>query len=182
MALFNLISIDEPVQKLIKTYQENWGELYYDVFIPNDSSYVERPTMADVCRVILENEIISPDGKDRPKGQIVTVDEFLGNYLEMYERKQQSDNNVGCYTIQGYEFAFFSPPYGIRLKFEKAVDIFNKLNIYLFGEMSEENLQIIEWDCTSLSNYFINEWWDFCWAVWSNEKKWLVLIYGTATD
>ena len=132
-------------------------------------------------QAMLDRNFLSITDVSKLNGKMIKVDEFLGNYLETRKRKQESKGPVSCFTVQGYEFAFFYPPYGIRLEFDEALAIFNHINAYLFETMDEESLIVTEWE-TGFSKFFINEWWDFCWAIWSKRKKWLVLVYGTATD
>jgi hypothetical protein len=172
---FKQTEIDNRIQDLIETYQDHFGELHYSLFSPvSDDNDNPNPTLSDMRQAIIESGVLPITHKDSLVGRTVPVTEFLGYYLK-------DDHRTGHCTIQGYEYAFFHPPYGISLDFTSALALFKKINVYLFGEVNDSNLKVVEWE-TDFSDFFINEWWDFCWTVWSNSKGWLVFIYGTATD
>jgi hypothetical protein len=170
---FKQTEIDNKIQDLIETYQNHFGELHYSLFFPVSDDY-PNPGLSDMRQAIIESDVLPITYQDSLVGRTVPVTEFFGYYL-------RDDHKTGHFTIQGYEYAFFHPPYGISLDFASALAFFNKINGYLFGEVNDSNLKVVEWE-TNFSDFFINDWWDFCWTVWSKSKGWLVFIYGTATD
>lgn len=171
--------LPERILQLAERYQDNFGELNYHIFRPS-TQIKFFPSILNMQQAILTSNLFSAIKKEKLCGKFISSYKFIGNYPEEFEEYFHGRGPVVT-QVRGYVKAFFYPPHGLSLKLENAIELFVEINDALLGEMSEDNLHIAQWS-TEFSQDFINEIWDFCWTVWSQQKKWLLLIYGTSTD
>jgi len=180
--LHHQISMPPGLKSLTDTYESWKGELQYAFYVfpsNNPELDVDVSLVEEWSRLAIAQEFVGTG-----RGKRLSVEDFLGNCrFDMFEAQAQGKDgkSVGG-VVAGYEFAFTQPPYGLRAKTVIEIfHLFDQINALVLGPVTDANLIIYEWDTTGL-NYFINDWWDFLWTVWSHAHKHLVVIYGSTTD
>lgn len=119
---------------------------------------------------------------DKAVGRQITVRDFFGSRYDWSRRKLL----VRCGTVgddEGYAFAFGNPPYSMSGSEESIAELFDAINLELFGSDCDE-LEVFRWS-NDWSDYFEAglEWWGaFLWTVKPPSRPYIVAIGASTTD
>lgn len=89
------------------------------------------------------------------------------------------DHGVGT----GYAYAFSFPPYGLSLPPEEVGELFEKINSFILGGVTNQSV-IFQWP-TNWSNYFDDgeEWWgSFLWSFANPGSSQIAVLAASTTD
>ena len=115
-------------------------------------------------------------------GKQIGLEDFLGPNFNPRVTELISERHP--FGLQGYCYAFASPPYGVHAYNEVTVDeVFLALNKYLFSDFTVP-LEIYEWS-TNWHEYFVEgqDWWgSFLWTVYNPQQKFIAVITASTTD